>query len=343
MSIVQKIKEFKREENILKLIESKLYNEIEKKVSKANGATYNKIANTILRTEILEILSKHYYELEEDITIDEIINLLFCASPSYIPILLDDLVADKVFPNKHIDTILKNLKVAEALNGKKEKYIKAFMDSTSNIGKIIDLYNSRTTTESERKFIEENTRIWITKNPGALVSLILGKKFALKIFNIAELENMVINSKNSNAYEYLLQYPESNKNRLLVELGKIKDESAANKKVFLNTISNYTPEVLNKVSYGSYVREVYSTKGLGPLDRAKIFENAYYGLEKLDSKVSEDDEKLNIPSYSDEEKTVIEELEPPMPSVSDYGKPPKAYKRKSKPIKVDEKGRANHF
>lgn len=340
MNIIKKVKDLEKRSEIKTLIKQKKYDKLKIEILKAEKDNQDKkVINTMLRIRILEILSESYEGTLDDKKVLEIFDLLYCASLDYVPVILDDLIADKAFPNSKLNVPLMNHKVSKALCESKEKYIKIFMDDLKDSTAIMLLYYSVTTTENEKKFIEQELKSWVMQNPDSLANIIFHIAFALKVFTIRELENMVIKNKDLPSYELLLAYPESNKNRLLNELGKIKDESAANKKVFLNTISKYNPEVLNEVSYGSYVKEVVEAEGLSPLDNAKIFENAHVAIRKMINEKNEGE--LDTPNNKDDKET-IEELEPPVPAYRDYGKPPKAHVKVKKLIKLGKNG-VNHF
>lgn len=242
---------------LLSLIKSKKYGELYEKLHYPSFQNNTSRNNIFVCYYMYDMLCSSCSVEKREKARQEIINLLNCLEEPYAKSALSYLLEDPNYSKLWLEDVFSNHKLCLFLAGDKEKYIKAFLEKVFEAEPIFKLYNSELTTDKERLFIKQNLIKVLNKNDFMILDFVrLQQKYNIEILKMQQIENIVISKGNPERMYNLMGYYGCNKRRMVLELGKIKDQGLQNMNFFLEAVKTYYPNILRSVSLGDITDQI---------------------------------------------------------------------------------------
>lgn len=203
------------------------------------------------------IVNKFSSEVNAICTVD-LIKILNCMHDKYILRTLCYLKDEPNFQNSAFGLILKDKNFNNAISKKRNSFISHYIDCL-NFMDIINLYSAENTTDKDREFIKECLRKKINR-PIVAYNLAIAQQITKTVIILPHfLEEKILESNEVSAIYGLMKLRGYDNRKLLNKLALMKDESAYNKRCFIAALTEFFPEDLAKVHFGSVVKDIISS------------------------------------------------------------------------------------
>lgn len=240
-----------REMKIRYLMQFKKYDELRREIA------YSKKYNFLVIERIFEVLESNKENIEKRTIIRRLILVL---DDEFKTFAIDRLIRASGYNNFWLKDLLINKKIWDGIGEKQDEYLIHVVSDfvvPPVAAAILDLYKSPYLTDEQRKLIQRKLLNHLEKNPHLAGSLGFYQQTAgIKIITTRYLEGIVISNSDAKGMYELMECDDSNKKKLLNELGKIKDLSGANKRFFLQASARYFPEELSEIPFGEVIYQL---------------------------------------------------------------------------------------
>lgn len=242
---------------LLRLIKNKKYGELYEKLHYPSFQNNTSRNNLFVCYYMYDMLCASSSVEKREKARQETINLLNCLQEPYAKSALSYLLEDPNYSKLWLEDVLLNRNLCLVLAGDKEKYINAFLEKAFEVEPIVKLYNSELTTDKERLFIKQILIKVLNKNDFMILDFVrLQQEYNIEILKMQQIEDIVISKGNSERMYNLMGYYGCDKRRMVLELGKIKDQGLQNMNFFIEAVKTYYPNILRSVSFGDITDQI---------------------------------------------------------------------------------------